>query len=47
MPFDDAGLWVAAWEAYASSEGLDPDDREFWRRGAEWIAAEREAQRTR
>jgi hypothetical protein len=41
MPQDDAERWLAAWEARAALSGMDPNDRDFWRAGADWIEAER------
>ena len=35
-----ADAWIAAWDAQAAQEGLEPG-RVYWERGWEWIAAGR------
>jgi hypothetical protein len=36
-----ADAWIAAWDAQAALDGLEPG-REYWDRGWDWIAAERQ-----
>ena len=36
-----AEAWIAAWDAHAAEHGLEPG-REYWERGWDWIATERE-----
>jgi hypothetical protein len=38
---ETADAWIAAWDAQAAQDGLEPG-REYWDRGWEWIAAERQ-----
>ena len=38
---ETAEAWIAAWDAQAAKEGLEPG-REYWDRGWDWIAAERQ-----
>ncbi len=41
MPQDDAERWLAAWEARAARSGMDPDRRDYWQAGGDWIETER------
>ena len=36
-----ADAWIAAWDAQAARDGLEPG-RVYWERGWEWIAAQRQ-----
>jgi hypothetical protein len=36
-----AEAWIAAWDAEAARDGLEPG-RVYWERGREWIAAGRQ-----
>jgi hypothetical protein len=38
---ETAGAWIAAWDAQAAQEALEPG-REYWDRGWDGIAAERQ-----
>jgi hypothetical protein len=35
-----ADAWIAAWDAHAAHDGLEPGG-EYWDRGWDWIAEER------
>jgi hypothetical protein len=35
-----ADAWIAAWDAQAAQDGLEPG-REYWERAWEWIVTER------